>query len=304
MPPKKPDIDEDVVGESEDVSDEQVQSTAIDLIQGVVKLEDVPIPVRQRVTALVTDRLKLNEEPSREEIVRYCNGIRVDEMYDLNKEIFKKFGLLDGPLPTLPEVISSFTSIELMVASYYQRPTLLLVPPNRSFDDLWAAIAKHLSPGAQRGPTISNTGAEEKKDKVFRAVITESTHNMMLFNNDSLAASLADRMQNIQATRYPGEQGMTRKIYALLAMYCMTKGQLIDTNDFAILDGEPKVAEQIIPVNPYIPIGHFVGDRPSFDWVPSKVEYPREGRFRRVAGGSQPIVPKMNIGLFRRHPDL
>lgn len=318
MPPNKSDIEEPEITDDEieeegcqEVSDEQVRSTAVDLIQGTIEIEAVPLAVRDRVITLVGNRLKMCpvREPSADEIVRFCGGIRVDLMYELNRRIFEKFKLAVPPLPTLPDIISSFTTTELAVAGFYQKPALLLVPPNLSADDLMTAIARQSGSDTQRGPMISNPSSEvgdhaSDAQDYFSAVLTEGVIKMMPFNNDSLVAPLVDRAQNIKAARYPGERGMTRKIYALLGMQSLTTGQLVDTNTFTVLDDEAIVTDNYIPPTCYMPIGHFLNGKPSFEWVPSGVEFSGKGRFRRVMGGTQKIVPAKNIGLFRRHPDL
>lgn len=240
--------------------------------------------------------VRLSSRPPAEDLRQKLAGLlngRFPGMYALSAKTHAHFDLVDYSesegrrVPRFPsplQVASSFSDHALRAAQSYQKPALILAPPGRGWQELFASIDQYHQQGVRTGPAILDQNyLNWPPEDQYRAYIVEAASKMQPNPDDSLASPLNERLAHKLANKHPEEWGMSQDLYALLAMQSIVRGKMIDAQTFTILDAEPAVA------NRYFPIGHCRDGRPTLDWVPSEVAHSGRGRFRRVLGGRNPI---------------
>lgn len=216
----------------------------------------------------------------REEIADLLGG-RFLDMYNVSKETHERFDLIakNQDFPSLAEAAGAFNPEDFDVASEYQEPGLILCPPNKNYEDLFDALAIHGEPVVRDGPRLQNSDhLDFDSGSHYRAFIAEAAARMLPID-DLPEKPLMERFEYKYDTRYPEEWGMSPDMYTLLMMESMVKGQMIDRQNFTLLDGEPIVADR------FFPVGHCRKGRPTLEWFPPNISFPSRGRFRRVLGG-------------------
>jgi len=216
-------------------------------------------------------------------------GLRLAYGYRLALNTLERFDLLDRPIkvgveparvPTLTEIMDRFSPERLSHLTDYQKPTIVIKPPHKTYQDYVQAFSIYHEHGVSNGPLITSFGLRDPWSGVdYCAYIVEAAGKMS-HRNDSLISSLKDRVKYRKGARRQGECGMDRILYYLLSMQSITRGRMIDENHFTVLDAEPMV------VNRYIPIGQCPKGQPSIDWVLPDTVNGARGRFRRVLRGS------------------
>lgn len=243
---------------------------------------------QQAIPAAESSHIRLSPRVTelRKQVEGLLNG-RFLDMYNLSRETHEQFGLLDekeGVAPGFPspvKVAGAFSPEDFALATKYQDPALILCPPGKTREDLLEAISAHSDIGVRGGPRIINPGhLDFAPDDQYRAFITEAA-NRILPCDDLPGMPLMGRLKHKANTRQPEEWGMSCDLYPPLAMQSIVRGQMIDRHTFTILDGEPIVADRLLPV------GHCRKGKPTIEWFSSNanVTLSRRGRFRRVIGG-------------------
>ena len=240
-------------------------------------------------------------EEARERVAGLLGG-RFLRMHQLSAATHIQFGLMSyntygsvksARFPTALQVASTFSDEELKLVEDYQKPALLLTPPGRTSEDLFDCIASHYS-GRQSNPFIQN--ADELNfapEEDYRAYIVEGASRMMPHSFDRLSLPIEERMNLRRQNAHPVEWGMTKDLYALLAMQSVIRRSPIDERTFTFLDSESMVAGR------YHPIGHtklvksadgeMMRYPGTLDWQPEERLQSSRGRFRRVLGARSPI---------------
>ncbi|MBU0706103.1 hypothetical protein KJ657_04570 [Patescibacteria group bacterium] len=246
---------------------------------------NVPVPEESHVR--LSPRVALGED-ARKGIASLLGG-RFSGMYELSKKTHERFGLhqvgVPGQAPGFPgieQAARSFTPDDFVLASEYQKPALLISPPDKTREQLFAAISAHHNPGARKWPKIYEADhAGCQPEDQYRGYIVEGASRILIRpdDDDSLVLPLIQRIVRKQERRESNEWGMTGDLYALLAMQSIVRGQMIDRETFTVFDGEPVVA------NCFVPVGHCRNEKPAMEWLPSNIGKMGHGRFRRVLGG-------------------
>ncbi|HHE40141.1 MAG TPA: hypothetical protein ENL10_01400 [Candidatus Cloacimonetes bacterium] len=243
---------------------------------------------------------------------RLCHGARGDvsslvdgrfsNMYELSLATHDEFGLHgEEPFPSENEVAGSFTSEEFNLTLEYQNPALVMVPPHKTREYIFAALSACCKRGVRTSTMISNSedrpenpdSSNMSEDGKYRSFIAEAACQIQP-DDDRLGSYLMGRINHKQITRQPEEWGMTEDLYILLAMQGITRGEQIDRETFTILDYEPIVTNHssfriidntmIVPRH-LIPVGHCRKQMPTLEWLPHYMQDAYRGRFRRVLGG-------------------
>ncbi|MFH0838306.1 MAG: hypothetical protein V1880_03510 [Patescibacteria group bacterium] len=244
----------------------------------------VPVPEESHVR--LSPRVELGEDV-RKGIIGLLGG-RFSGMYELSKKTHEHFGLHQGrgpgqtpEFPDIEQAARSFSPDDFVLASKYQKPALLISPPGKTREQLFAAISAH-HPCARKWPRIYEADhAGRQPEDQYRGYIVEGASRILIRpdDDDSLVLPLIQRIVRKQESRESNEWGMTGDLYALLAMQSIVRGQMIDKETFTVFDGEPVVA------NCFVPVGHCRNEKPAIEWLPSGIGKMGHGRFRRVLGG-------------------
>ena len=152
--------------------------------------------------------------------------------------------------PTFEKAMSAFTPQELEIASYFQKPTLLLIPET-SFAAKIHALDAHKQ-GMQKNDTYIDeiyTDSDSGSDKItgWRAVIADGARVMGCYEDDKLDLRLDKRIEQRRATRKPGEKGMDRHRYVLLMMEATKSGNPVDKELFTLLDDDSALSGSDMP---------------------------------------------------------
>jgi hypothetical protein len=217
-------------------------------------------------------------------------ALRLMNGYRLSLRTLLKFHLdewapnedeLSGYVPTFGQAISRFTDEDLSLLSEYQKPTILISPPHKTFRDLMGALAYHHEPGTKMGPVVGELNTIDwGSDNEFRPYIAEAISNVTP-KHDITSQPLGGRMGRRYELRKHAECGMDNRLYTLLAMQSIVRGQMIDQKTFTILDGEPIVAAR------YAAKGECKDGQPSVEWISLEDPVSVRGRFRRVLRGNR-----------------
>ena len=188
---------------------------------------------------------------------------------------------LSSFVPTFGQALSYFTDEDLSLLSEYQKPTIIIRPPRKTYQDLVGALACHYGPGTQTGPVVEDRNSLDwESDDLFRPYIAEAICNITP-KHDLLSQPLGGRMGRRYELRKPSECGMNSRLYMLLAMQSIVRGQIIDQKNYTILDGDPIVADR------YAAKGECHKGQPSIEWIPLEDPGGTRGRFRRVLRGTK-----------------
>ena len=221
-------------------------------------------------------------EAARKDVTRILDG-RFVGMYELCRRTSERYKLHDPKGPAFPspeETAASFSDEEIVLAGAYQKPALILCPPQRKREELFSV----LNSGNRQSPVLNYTVISEPEypewdlDDEYRSFIVEGACRISPYD-DSLSHSLVRRYLHKERTREAGETGMTGEIYALLGMQSVIRRKSMDQHMFTILDGMPIVE------NRYVPVAHFRLGHATMEWLPADIDQGGAGRFRRVIGG-------------------
>lgn len=210
--------------------------------------------------------------------------------FQLGKETLRYFQLDDWApnpdelskyVPTMEQVLYHFSDEDLGLLTEYQKPTVVIRPPRKNYQDLMGALVCHYRPSSQTGPVVTERHSIDwGMDNEFRPFILEAACEIQP-KHDILSGALGGRMGRRYELRKEGEYGMTSELYMLLAMQSIVRGKMIDQKTFTILDGNRIIADR------YVGRGQCLKGQPSIDWVPIDDESSVRGRFRRVLKGTR-----------------
>jgi len=152
--------------------------------------------------------------------------------------------------PAFEKAMSAFKPEELEIASYFQKPVLLLIPET-SFAAKVRTLDAHKQ-GMQENNTYVDdifTKTDSGSDKItgWRAVIVDGAQEMEPYEGDNLDLKFAKRIKNRKSARKPGEKGMDRHRYALLMMEAIRNGDPIDKELYTLLDDDPALSASDVP---------------------------------------------------------
>ena len=244
---------------------------------GLSPRSEAVVPGESQVRA--SERLS---EPVRKDISRILDG-RFGGMYELCRRTSEHYELHDPKGPAFPspeEAAASFSDEEIVLAGAYQKPALILCPPQRKREELFSV----LNSGKRQSFALNYAVISEPEcpewdfDDEYRSFIVEGACRISPYD-DTLTHSLVRRYRHKERGRNNGEAGMSGEIYALLGMQSVVRGKPMDQYMFTILDGTPIVE------NRYVPAAHFRRGHATMEWLPADTEQGGAGRFRRVIGG-------------------
>lgn len=217
----------------------------------------------------------------------------LEAQYGKKFDTLKHYGFLtesgetkegDVQLPTFEKAMSTFKPEEMEIASYYQKPTLLLIP-----ETSFAAKVKALNANKDAIKKISayvfakiysETDSGSEKITGWRAVIVDGAQEMEAYDGDNVDLSFGERVKNRKEARRSGEKGMDRHRYILLMMEAIRNGDPVDKDSFTLLDDDPAFSHFIVPRASFSPSGQLA----LFDWQ-EPYHVASNARFRSSVGG-------------------
>lgn len=225
------------------------------------EIDDYSFLMKKKIQEILAKTAGLSL-PKEEPLPEYLNESDFRQQYDSRIKELIYFGLLnkDGLTkddnvapPELEKVVESFSPAEIEIAKTYQLPVLLLIPET-SFSALINAIYTH--PLKKKIETKIDRlfyYHDKESDKItgWRVAIVEGTRILSGYEGDlqysENFALVKNRIVKRKKDRLPGERGMNRQKYALLAMESLLTGKPIDNIGATILDDDPLLSNSFIP---------------------------------------------------------
>ena len=184
---------------------------------------------------------------------------RIDQQFEDRLDTLKQFGFLteDGKAkegdvrpPSFEKAMNTFTPEELEIASHFQRPILLLIPETsleakvEALDSFKGNVQKYTRVPSE----FKETDSGSKKITGWRAVIIEGAREMEVYEDDNIKDKLKERLENRKAKKKDTFlKGMDRHKYIMLTMEAMKNGDLIDQNNWTILEDDEASKGFMIP---------------------------------------------------------
>ena len=196
-----------------------------------------------------TDHPETTETGARPQIREALAGqLDFTGQYAAKPDMLRAADFLDEgeALPTLEEIMSTFTPEELEIAGEYEKPRLVLVP-----DNSFAAKVKALNAcrhPMKKGDTYVHPGYEDsdsgpEEATGWRAFIV----NGKLLKANTPEAPMGERERKRKKTRKEHERGMERHTRAMLTLETMANGDPIDQAHCVILDDDPLLSDTHVP---------------------------------------------------------